>query len=60
MVHFGIFYRKIWYFTAIWYPLRPKGMFCGRLVYVSPILVYFINKESGNPGHHDRKWNWVT
>jgi hypothetical protein len=39
----GIFYVHSVYFVAIWYVLRPFGMFCVHLAYIMyGYLVYFI------------------
>jgi hypothetical protein len=44
MENIGILYIHLEYFTAIWYILRPFGIFFN-------VLVYFTKKKSGNPGY---------
>jgi hypothetical protein len=42
-------YKMLVYFTALWYNVWQFGVVCGPLVYF-PVLVFFDQEKSGNPG----------
>jgi hypothetical protein len=48
MENLGIFYDHLVYFTAIGNILGPFGIFCGNLVYFSP-LWYFVPRKIWQP-----------
>jgi hypothetical protein len=46
--YFGILYGQLVYFTAIWYILRPLGIFYGYFMIFSSFGMLY-GEKSGNP-----------
>jgi hypothetical protein len=49
MENLGIFYYHLVYFTAIGHILWPFGIFCGNMVYFSPVWVFWTKKNLATP-----------